>query len=499
MPAGAGDRCCAHFDGPVWRPGEQRVGGVVHEVRCTERRDTGAGTIESPFRSVQKLSDSLSAGQTGCLRGGSYSTSGTLYFRGAATTVMSYPGERAAISGYSEVNRGADGVTLKHMNFTSTGLPMTVRIYGNGTIFEANDITNKHMSGAGACIGVGGSEDHPRGVIIRLNKIHDCGSNADNLNHGIYAHSFSDLIIRDNLFWMNGGYNIQLYPNGERAVVSHNVIDGSREYSIRGAIIIDGYTAVSHIIEQNVIVNVPATTAAVAQRTGSGHVARSNCFYDNAAGNISGSALSQSDNLIADPRFANRTAHDYRLAADSPCLAKVGYDTAALVAGALAAPLPPPLPLPPPPTLNVAPIVTLTSPTDGSAVTPGKVLLRATATDDRAVASVSFSVDGQLKSTDTTAPYAASWNVPRRMRGYHVITATASDADGVTAQASATDARVAVSRLGRSSRATPAGVAREDRRILAAQRAEAGHLGSVSGAPADLRGPGHSFADPARR
>ena len=61
---------------------------------------------------------------------------------------------------------------------------------------------------------------------------------------------------------------------------------------------------------------------------GTGNVARSNCVYGGGAGNVSGGFTSQ-NNLVADPQFVNRGARDYRLKAGSPCLASVGYDTAA--------------------------------------------------------------------------------------------------------------------------------------------------------------------------
>jgi hypothetical protein len=58
---------------------------------------------------------------------------------------------------------------------------------------------------------------------------------------------------------------------------------------------------------------------------------RSNCFWQNADGDISGTA-EIADNVVVDPRFVDRARRDYRLAADSACLAVVGYDTAARIA-----------------------------------------------------------------------------------------------------------------------------------------------------------------------
>src|SRR5437870_5778795 len=68
--------------------------------------DADAGTLAAPFASAQKLADSLSAGQTGCLRGGTYDPSGSMVLTvrhggaaGSPLTIMSYPGERARLVG----------------------------------------------------------------------------------------------------------------------------------------------------------------------------------------------------------------------------------------------------------------------------------------------------------------------------------------------------------------------------------------------------------------
>jgi hypothetical protein len=222
---------------------------------------------------------------------------------------------------------GAQHVTLKRLNLATTGAH-AIRVFGSYAVLESDDFTNNHANSAGACIGVGGSEGKPTGVVIRFNKIHDCGSNATTLNHGIYADASTDLLVTDNEFWMAGGYSIQLYPDTQNATVRNNVIDGSREYSTRGGIVIDG-TALNDLIEFNVIAN--TTAAAIVAKTGSGHQAASNCFFNNAGGNVSGSTsvISQTGNVTTDPLFTDRTNHVYTLQAGTGCLPTVQYDAAA--------------------------------------------------------------------------------------------------------------------------------------------------------------------------
>lgn len=84
-----------------------------------------------------------------------------------------------------------------------------------------------------------------------------------------------------------------------------------------------------------------------------------------------------------------------------------------------------------------APVVSVSSPTHGSAVR-GMVPLLATASDNVGVAGVQFKLDGaNLGAEITTAPYAASWNSLLASEGSHTLTAVARDAAGNTATAGA--------------------------------------------------------------
>ena len=73
------------------------------------------------------------------------------------------------------------------------------------------------------------------------------------------------------------------------------------------------------------------------------------------------------------------------------------------------------------------PSVTITTPQAGSTVAGTAVTIGAVATDDGAVASVQFLVDGVPIGTDTTSPYQVTWNSTTVADGTHTITATATD------------------------------------------------------------------------
>jgi hypothetical protein len=90
-----------------------------------------------------------------------------------------------------------------------------------------------------------------------------------------------------------------------------------------------------------------------------------------------------------------------------------------------------------PPNDTSPPLVSITAPTSGQTVT-GTVNVTTTATDNVGVTRVDFLVDSQLAQTDSTAPFALSWNTTSLTNGSHSVTARAYDADGNSSSASVT-------------------------------------------------------------
>jgi len=79
-----------------------------------------------------------------------------------------------------------------------------------------------------------------------------------------------------------------------------------------------------------------------------------------------------------------------------------------------------------------APVVKFTAPLTGALLTTGtKVTLAATATDNRGVARVEFTVNGVLKFSDTTNPYSLIWSVPSGKGITYTLRARAFDAAGL--------------------------------------------------------------------
>ena len=76
---------------------------------------------------------------------------------------------------------------------------------------------------------------------------------------------------------------------------------------------------------------------------------------------------------------------------------------------------------------TTAPTTSITAPANGATVS-GTTSVTATASDNVGVTKVEFWLDGALKSTDTTSPYAWSWDTTTASNGSHALVSKAYDA-----------------------------------------------------------------------
>lgn len=85
---------------------------------------------------------------------------------------------------------------------------------------------------------------------------------------------------------------------------------------------------------------------------------------------------------------------------------------------------------------STPPTVSLGSPTANQQVS-GTLNMTATASDASGISQVKFLVDGTVVNTDTTSPYAYSWNSAGVANGTHTVTAQATDGAGNSATSTA--------------------------------------------------------------
>ena len=289
--------------------------------------DSAAGTVAAPFKTGEKLASSLSSGQTGCFRAGTFS--GSISVRVPNVTLTSYPGERATLVGYFRVAPQGSGDTVKNLNIDGRPAIATPQISADNVTFSGNDVTNHNTE---ICFTVGGWGYRPQNTVIENNNIHNCGKlPAQNGDHGIYIDDATGTIVRGNWIHNNADRGVQIYPNGDNSLITGNIIDSNGEGVIFGGA--GGQTSDNNVVEHNIITNSQLRRNVESYwgsgPVGVGNVARNNCIKgasDAYYATQNGSGIQSPrvgftarSNLIAEPRYVNRAAGNYRLQPNSPC------------------------------------------------------------------------------------------------------------------------------------------------------------------------------------
>ena len=291
--------------------------------------DSAPGTASAPFRTAQKLQDSLSAGQTGCLKPGAVFTGrlrGNKSGQNGRPIVMtSGPGSgRATILGEIYIPDGTSDIT--YLNLVINGrdaFRVNPSVNGDRITFRNNEITDERN---GICFHIGKpGEGVAEGIIIDGNRIHGCGRlPATGFDHGVYLNTTRNVRITNNYIYDNADYGIHLYPNAQNTYIANNVIDGNgRGITFSG----EGGTASSgNVVVNNIISNSKDTTNIESYwggPVGTGNRADDNCLWNGAKGNIGAQrGFSLSGNRVANPMFVNRAAANFALLPGSPCAGK---------------------------------------------------------------------------------------------------------------------------------------------------------------------------------
>ena len=319
--------------------------------------DSAAGTAAAPFKTPQKLVDSLSTGQTGCFRAGI--TTGSASISKQNLTLTSYPGERGTVKGRIWVTPQGDGTTVTNLNLDGRPGVTSPTISADNATFRGNDVTDYHTA---ICFAV---VDGASGTVIENNNIHDCGElPATNQDHGIYVADATNTTIHGNWIHHNADRGIQLYPNADSTTITGNVIDSNGSGIIFGAGYENGTyeTPDNNTVTNNLITNaqVRDNIESSGKPNGSGNVVTHNCIKGapSGYGGPGGSGILDTTNgftatnsLIASPGYVNAAAGDYRILTPDQCsalLVAVGVDPS--LAPLDSQPVPPPATTTPPST-----------------------------------------------------------------------------------------------------------------------------------------------------
>jgi hypothetical protein len=306
----------------------------------------GTGSVTAPFSSVQKLDQTLAAGQTGCLRAGTYGSVSTLhriYANGSAAgrlTIRSAPNEVATIVGYVDIE--GSYTTLSHLRIDGSNTFYTAHpagvscpapvsqplgIEGTNDTLEYDDYFQSIPSLRSTGIGIGfwANADN---TIIRYTKVHDVGQ-CQAYDHLIYLSHGNNVQIYDNWLYNDAhGRGVQLYPAPTNARVFANIIDHVGEGFVVGDEV--GATPTGNRIYNNLVTNATGLPTqgilgeAIHDLYG-GLPGTGNAFYNNLTFNDPGglgrlTAVSAYGNVSANPQFINPAAGNFAVATSSPAV-----------------------------------------------------------------------------------------------------------------------------------------------------------------------------------
>jgi hypothetical protein len=231
---------------------------------ATNGNDSNSGTQNAPWRTVQKAANTLGAGQTALIRGGTYSEKGIAFrnsgYSGGPITLKAYPGERPVIDGGYTTSSGLipvfrfdarDYITLDGLVITR-GSGANVNIANDaparGITIENSELTNfvTDDNSASIWIGTGGADE----IVIRNNVIRGriSGGRYNNVANGIVLFRALDVTIENNDISnvINGIYYKHSRPGSMTTIVRNNAI---HDVSERGIL----WTMHDATIENNVI------------------------------------------------------------------------------------------------------------------------------------------------------------------------------------------------------------------------------------------------------
>jgi parallel beta-helix repeat protein len=251
--------------------------------------------------SVQLLLDSLSSGQVGCLRSGTYSDpDGSLTIKKSGVTLTSAPDSRAVLNARIYVPEGVNLVTVSYLKINGTPDKANVLIRGDYTKWLNNEVTNAHRHDS--CFLVGSNyngQATASGTVIRNNSIHDCGKlPRTNLDHGIYVSDARDTAILDNHIYYNADRGVQLYPDAQGTLLEGNTINANGQ-----GMVFDGSSS-NNIVRANIISNSATYNVYAPNSGGRGNLVEHNCLWKpNGTSGVKPNSLvfTARNNVVANP------------------------------------------------------------------------------------------------------------------------------------------------------------------------------------------------------
>jgi Right handed beta helix region len=299
--------------------------------------DRAPGGPFRPFRTVQRLVNSLGPGQVGCLIQGVYRGSVRIWRGGrpgAPVVLTSYPGDTARIVGRLEIVQGANYVTVAGLALDGRNPArlLSPMIDSDHDTFAYDNVTDDHT---GICFGIGSATwGWATGTLITHDLVHGCGQEfrGDNYQHGFYIGAATDTTIEWSVIYNNAARGIQLYPDAQRTTIDHNIISGNGEGILIGGA--DGSASSYTNVYDNIISDATARHDVESWWPRGNPVGVHNRVHNNCVwGGREGGIDTAEGGIVATHNLNLSPGRVRALSASSPCLALVG-DVQAAVEGA---------------------------------------------------------------------------------------------------------------------------------------------------------------------
>jgi hypothetical protein len=427
----------------------------------TQGSDSNSGTSAQPFRTITHAYSLAGPGTTIHVLPGVYTdyTSGWGLHFGSSGTASSPIIVKSEVRGGATIDRqnasdGNVGIYIDGNYNVVDGFVITrapdggISIWSNGNQIRNNEI---HHNGNPASTSTNGrdgvySDQGTANNSYVGNYSHDNGRTGSNLDHGMYLCGANETVF-NNVLVRNAGSGLQIagYTTVSNMKVYNNVMAYNGTEGIILWMALSGVDIKNNVLYGNGLYGIYSYDA-----HGSGVVFDHNLSYGNGSGNYTFSnggsdyTYTLGTMLTVDPRLANETSSgfDAHLATGSPAIgaglnlsayfttdnsgaarpASGSWDLGAYrYASADTTP----------------PTVSVTAPAKGATVS-GSITVTASASDNVGVTSVQLKLDGaNLGSTFSSAPYSGTLDTTKIANGSHTLTATASDAAGNQASATA--------------------------------------------------------------
>lgn len=280
-----------------------------HGSACTK-------TIANAGDDLSTFIATLTSGDVGCLKGGTYTDGCAVSWSlsaGSRTTLRNKPGEAAVLNTQLNLNGNnltAYGLNVRDIAAGCGGDMSGFDIGGDNDEIQYSQVYNVTRHGVLTHTGTDNA-------VVNGNWVESVGSEC-NLDHGVYFQGSGGQITRNVFKDLICGYGIHLYSGPSNVLVSNNVVDHSH---VRSGILIN--CATNCDVVNNIFINNEDNAGSDGrgikyQTCTSGCTVDNNITYNNQDGATGGTlSASVTNNRNVDPLFSDAL---YHLSAASPAV-----------------------------------------------------------------------------------------------------------------------------------------------------------------------------------